>query len=120
MGARRVLRARPDRSGAGSRTRFDHDTLIEAIAVELERDHGFIYVTDDRLVAAVNVSTEDDENFLAELEVELADAEEDDDDDDDDDDERGPSTYQGGPRRLDPTPSSTPRLSAALTLSSAC
>ena len=35
---------------------FDHDTLIEAIAVELERDHGFIYVSDDRLIAAVNVS----------------------------------------------------------------
>jgi len=61
---------------------FVHDTLSEAIAVELERDHGFINVSDDRLVASVNVSTEESENFLAETEVELADADEDDDDDD--------------------------------------
>jgi hypothetical protein len=66
---------------------YHHDTLSEAIAVELERDHGFIHVSDDRLVASVNVSTEETENFLAQLEVELADAEEDDDDDDDDEDE---------------------------------
>ena len=62
---------------------YVHDTLSEAIAVELERDHGFIYVSDDRLVAAVNVSTDEDENFLATTEVELADAAEDEDDDDD-------------------------------------
>ena len=61
---------------------YSHDTLSEAIAVELERDHGFIFVSDDRLIASVNVSTEETENYLAELEVELADAEEDDDDDD--------------------------------------
>lgn len=65
---------------------YTQDTLVEAIAMELERDHGFIYVSDDRLAAAVNVSTEEGENFLAELEVELADAEEDDDDDDEDED----------------------------------
>jgi len=63
------------------------DTLVEAIALELERDHGFIYVSDDQLAASVNVSTEESENFLARLEVELADAEEDDGDDDDDDEE---------------------------------
>jgi hypothetical protein len=62
---------------------YTQDTLVEAIAMELERDHGFIYVSDDRLAAAVNVSTEESENFLAELEVDLADAEEDDDNDDD-------------------------------------
>lgn len=65
---------------------YTQDTLVEAIAIELERDHGFIYVSDDRLAAAVNVSTEESENFLAELEVELADAEEDDDDEDEDED----------------------------------
>jgi hypothetical protein len=64
---------------------FIHDTLSEAIAVELERDHGFVYVSDDRLAASVNVSTEESENFLAELEVDRADADDDDDDDDDDD-----------------------------------
>ena len=66
---------------------YIHDTLSESIAVELERDHGFVNVTDDRIVAAVNVSTTDEDNFLVETEVQLADAEEDDDDDDDDDEE---------------------------------
>ena len=46
---------------------YEHDTLIEAIAEELERDHGFITITDDRLTAAVNVSKDEDENFLADL-----------------------------------------------------
>lgn len=63
---------------------YRHDTLSEAIAIELERDHGFVHVSDDRLVASVNISTDDAENFLADLEVDLADAEEDEDDDDDD------------------------------------
>jgi hypothetical protein len=40
---------------------------VEAIAEELERDYGFIVVTDDRLTAAVNVSRDEEENFLADL-----------------------------------------------------
>ena len=64
---------------------YVQDTLIEAIAVELERDHGFIYVSDDRLAAAVNVSVEETENFLAELEVDRDDQADDDDEDDEDD-----------------------------------
>ncbi len=63
---------------------YIHDTLSQAIAVELERDHGFIHISDDRLIASVNVSTDDEQNYLAELEVDIADAEEDEDDDDDD------------------------------------
>lgn len=63
---------------------YSQDTLVEAIAVELERDHGFIFVSDDALTAAVNVSTEESENSLARLEVELADAEGDDEVEDDD------------------------------------
>ncbi len=55
---------------------FEHDTLIESIAAELERDHGFTFVSDDRLSASVNVSTDEDDNFLSTLESEL---EEDDD-----------------------------------------
>ena len=43
---------------------FGEDTLIEAIAVELERSHGFVYLSDEQLTAAVNVSTDEDENFL--------------------------------------------------------
>jgi hypothetical protein len=66
---------------------YAHDTLSEAIAVELEREHGFVYVSDDSLVASVNISLDDSENFLARTSVELADADEDDDDDDDDEDE---------------------------------
>jgi hypothetical protein len=68
---------------------YVQDTLIEAIAVELERDHGFIYVSDDRLAAAVNVSMEESDNFLAELEVDRDD--EDDDDDDEDDEGQDPN-----------------------------
>ena len=49
---------------------FEHDTLIEAIADELERNHGFIFISDDRLTAAVNVSRDPEETFLADLEAE--------------------------------------------------
>ena len=66
---------------------YVQDTLIEAIAVELERDHGFIYVSDDRLTAAVNVGVEESENFLAELEVDRDD--QDDDEDEDEDESEG-------------------------------
>jgi hypothetical protein len=48
---------------------FEQPTLVEAIADELERDHGFIAITDDRLTAAVNVSRDEDDNFLADLEA---------------------------------------------------
>ena len=51
---------------------FEHDTLIEAIAAELERHHGFVYVSDDRLTAAVNVSRDEDDNFLGEIDREGA------------------------------------------------
>jgi hypothetical protein len=46
---------------------FEQPTLVEAIADELERDHGFVTITDDRLTAAVNVSRDEEENFLADL-----------------------------------------------------
>ena len=55
---------------------YEQDTLIEAIAIVLEREYEFIYVSDDRLAAAVNVSTQDADNFLVDL-----DADEDEDDD---------------------------------------
>ena len=77
---------------------FHHDTLAEAIAVELERDHGFIFVSDDRLMASVNVSTVEEDNFLAELEVDLADRDDDDDNNDDRDDDDG--TIKGGFRTI--------------------
>jgi hypothetical protein len=46
---------------------YEDDTLIEAIAAELEREHGFMFVSDERLTAAVNVSVEESGNFLAEV-----------------------------------------------------
>jgi len=82
---------------------YIQDTLSEAIAVELERDHGFIHVSDDSLVASVNVSTEESENFLAQLEVDLADADEDDDDDDDDEDDEVDVDYKAVIVDLDPS-----------------
>ena len=66
-----------------------HDTLIESIAIVLERDHGFVFVSDDRLEAAVNVSTVEEDNFIADLAPELVDEDDDDDDDDDDDEPKG-------------------------------
>ncbi|MEO7663578.1 MAG: hypothetical protein ABIV26_00500 [Candidatus Limnocylindrales bacterium] len=46
---------------------FDADTLVEAIAAELEQDYGFVFVSDDRLTAAVNVSKVEENNFIADL-----------------------------------------------------
>ena len=82
-----------------------NDTLIEAIATVLERDYGFIHVTDERLAAAVNVSTEEDGNFLADLEVDrYGDDDEGDDDDDDheDDDGFGKADYRAVIAEFDP------------------
>lgn len=59
---------------------FEQDTLIEAIAEELEREHGFLFISDDRLTAAVNVSLAEEENFLAEFGDEDGDDEEEDED----------------------------------------
>jgi hypothetical protein len=53
-------------------TGYEEDTLSEAVAAALEREHGFIFVSDARLTAAVNVSKDEDENYLADLEAELA------------------------------------------------
>lgn len=44
---------------------FEQDTLIDAIADELEQEHGFEVVRDERLTAAINVSQIDADNFLA-------------------------------------------------------
>jgi hypothetical protein len=63
---------------------YEHDTLIEAIAEDLEREYEFIAITEDRLVAAVNVSKKEADNFIAELDDEEG-------EDEDLDDEAGPS-----------------------------
>jgi len=43
---------------------FEEDSLSEAIAAELQRRHGFVYVTDDLLVASVNVDENEANTFL--------------------------------------------------------
>ena len=43
---------------------FEEDSLSEAIANELARAHGFIHVTDDLLVASVNVDETEEGTFL--------------------------------------------------------
>jgi hypothetical protein len=48
----------------------EQDTLIEAIALELEREHDFTFVSDARLTASVHVSPQDDENRLISLDDE--------------------------------------------------
>jgi hypothetical protein len=58
---------------------YEQDTLIEAIAAVLERDYDFIFVSDDRLTAVVNVSTQEGDNFLTDLNG---------DEDEEDDEER--------------------------------
>ncbi len=79
---------------------YEQDTLTQAIGAVLERDYGFVFVSDDRLTAAVNVSTQEAENFLAELDT---------DEDDDDEDETEPGDELSGDFRtiladFDPDP----------------
>ena len=45
---------------------FEEDTLVEAIARELERSHGFTYVGDDKLRASMSVGVEEADTFLVE------------------------------------------------------
>jgi hypothetical protein len=51
--------------------RYEDDTLIEAIARELEREHGFTFVSDARLSASVHVSPDEAENRLISLDDEM-------------------------------------------------
>ena len=50
---------------------FEDDTLIEAIAHELEREHGFTFIDDAHLTASVHVSTNEDENRLIDADDEV-------------------------------------------------
>jgi hypothetical protein len=43
---------------------YEEDTLSEAIANELQRSHGFMHVTDDLLVASINVGETDADTYL--------------------------------------------------------
>jgi hypothetical protein len=46
---------------------FEEDTLVEAIARELERRHDFTYIGDEKLRASMSVGPDDEDNFLVEL-----------------------------------------------------
>lgn len=52
--------------------KFEEDSLIEAIANELEREHGFTFVSDARLSGSVHVSPIEKENRLISLDDEIA------------------------------------------------
>lgn len=45
---------------------FEDDTLVEAIARELERSHGFTFISDEKLRASMSVGLEDEDNYLVE------------------------------------------------------
>ena len=51
---------------------FEEDTLIEAIAAELERQHGFTFISDERLTASVHVSPDEKENRLISADDEIS------------------------------------------------
>ena len=42
---------------------FEDDTLVEAVARELERSHGFTYVSDDKIQASMSVGMEDEDTY---------------------------------------------------------
>ena len=45
---------------------YEEDTLVEAIARELERSHGFTYVSDEKLRASMSVGVEEEDTYLVE------------------------------------------------------
>jgi hypothetical protein len=51
---------------------FEDDTIIEAIARELEREHGFTFISDARLEASVHVSPDEEENRLISVDDDIA------------------------------------------------
>jgi hypothetical protein len=45
---------------------FEEDTLVEAVAREMERSHGFTYIGDEKLRASMSVGVEDEDTYLVE------------------------------------------------------
>jgi hypothetical protein len=43
---------------------FEEDTLVEAVARELERAHGFTYIGDEKLAASMSVGASEEDTFL--------------------------------------------------------
>src|SRR6266508_1033065 len=45
---------------------FEEDTLVEAIARELERSGDFMYISDEKLRAGMSVGVDEEDTFLVE------------------------------------------------------
>jgi hypothetical protein len=45
---------------------YEEDTLAEAVARELERSHGFTYISDEKLRASMSVGIEEEDTYLVE------------------------------------------------------
>ena len=50
---------------------YEEDTIVEAVARELERTHGFTYISDEKLRASMSVGTEEDDTFLVDTSTEF-------------------------------------------------
>jgi hypothetical protein len=53
-----------ERARAAVLDTYEEDTLVEAVARELERSHGFTYIGDEKLTASMSVGHEADDTFL--------------------------------------------------------
>ncbi len=45
---------------------YEEDTLVEAVARELERAHGFTYIGDEKLRASMSVGVEEEDTYVVE------------------------------------------------------
>jgi len=50
---------------------YEEDTIVEAVARELERSHGFTYISDEKLRASMSVGVAEEDTFLVETSTEF-------------------------------------------------
>lgn len=50
---------------------YEEDTLVEAVARELERSHGFKHISDEKLRASMSVGAEEKDTFLVDQSTEF-------------------------------------------------
>ncbi len=50
---------------------YEEDTIVEAVARELERSHGFTYISDEKLRASMSVGAEEEDTYLVEIATEF-------------------------------------------------
>lgn len=55
-----------ERARAAVLETFEDDTLVEAVARELETNHGFTYVGDEKLTASMSVGMKAEDTYLVE------------------------------------------------------